>query len=195
MKLVDIAGRTFHDLLVVCRDGSNKFGQVTWLCRCKCGNKIVVVGTNLKRGDWKSCKPCANEKLRARYTTHGNSHKNNGGPTPTYKSWLSMRRRCSPKSDKAHLYFDRGITICDQWNNFATFLLDMGERPNGTSLDRIDVNGSYSFNNCRWASPKEQAANRRYPSKMELELRLLRAQLKAYLDKYGPMESSNATEA
>lgn len=78
--------------------------------------------------------------------------------TPTHNSWLSMRRRCNSNDPR---YGGRGITICERWSSFVNFLADMGERPTGTSIDRKDNDGNYEPNNCRWSTPKEQAANRR----------------------------------
>jgi hypothetical protein len=82
--------------------------------------------------------------------------------TRTYESWRKMRRRCTQTNfiDYPN-YGGRGITICASWNDFANFLADMGERPEGHSLDRINNNGNYEPDNCRWATPAQQSANRR----------------------------------
>lgn len=85
-----------------------------------------------------------------------------GWGTPTYKIWEKMLARCRNQNNKGYpRYGGRGITVCERWADFSNFLADMGERPEGLSLDRINVNGNYEPGNCRWATAKEQALNRR----------------------------------
>jgi hypothetical protein len=117
------------------------------------------------------CKQCDNERSRVRYERkcallglptpkrhHGMSQ------SPTHVSWASMKRRVLNRNDVSwHLYGGRGITMCDQWrDSFQAFLADMGERPPGTTLDRIDPEGNYEPGNCRWATPGLQRQNQRH---------------------------------
>lgn len=84
------------------------------------------------------------------------------GRSPTYTSWAKMRGRCNnPNDTNFHHYGGRGITVCERWADFTNFLADMGERPEGTSIDRIDVDGNYEPSNCRWATQLEQVRNMR----------------------------------
>lgn len=112
------------------------------------------------------------EARRKDQTTHGHrgpSHRHS--PSPTYRTWLSMKTRCfNANYYHFHLYGGRGITVCQEWkDSFEAFLRDMGERPEGKTLDRIDPDGNYEPGNCRWATPKEQAANTRRAKAKALE--------------------------
>lgn len=93
---------------------------------------------------------------------HKHGHSSKSGASPTYATWLAMKIRCNrPYAHNYHLYGGRGISICERWGDFVCFLADMGDRPEGKTLDRIDPNGNYEKDNCRWATSKEQSRNRR----------------------------------
>lgn len=139
--------------------------QRRWICRCDCGNERLVYVESLRRGLSKSCGCWNREKvsasLAARTTTHGHT-KGRGGCTPTYGSWRSMVHRCISPSDSSYWRYGAvGVTVCERWRTFTNFLADMGERPAGMTLDRIDGAKGYEPNNCRWATTKQQLANRK----------------------------------
>lgn len=171
----DLTGHTYGRFVVIQRHGRNKQYNALWLCRCECGNTAVVIGSNLLRGNSISCGCYKSERVKQLKTIHGHSPKLTKR-TPEYRAWAHARGRCHNATDKQHAdYGGRGIAMCSRWSgSFLAFISDMGGKPTGHhSLDRTNNEGHYSCGrcsecdlmgwkqNCRWATPVEQARNRR----------------------------------
>lgn len=143
--------------------GRDANSNVMWACLCSCGNVKVVAACSLISRDVQSCGCLYKERSGTDSVSFRHGHAGRTGKrSPTYASWTAMRTRCTnPNSPRWSSYGGRGITVCDRWQEFKNFLDDMGERPEGKTLDRIDVNGNYEPKNCRWATQKEQHDNQR----------------------------------
>ena len=178
MDYKNITGRRHGLLVAVQMVGKNHIGRALWLCNCDCGNTVVVSAQGLAgKNGTRSCGCLGLKAARSRPVRtstnikHGESGGNKCGRSSEYGSWLSMRQRCKDKNHSTFLrYGGVGITVCDRWDlSFEAFLQDMGRKPSRNfSIDRIDPNGNYCPENCRWADPTQQANNKKRKSTLVL---------------------------
>lgn len=154
----DLTGRRFGRLTVLEKNLSNMYHS-RWDCLCDCGNTTTVYGSSLVQGKTRSCGCLIKDTMRAVHGTHLESH------SRLHNIWSGMKERCfNPQSYNYKNYGGRGITVCDEWKDnyisFRDWALSHGYSPD-LSIDRIDVNGVYEPDNCRWATMKEQQTNKR----------------------------------
>jgi hypothetical protein len=153
-------GTVFDRLTVIDDDSTLRLRNGrAYRCRCTCGAEVLRIGSALRAGRVRSC-GCLLSESAAMCGAVMKRHDGRG--TPTYETWKAMVGRChNPRNRAYHRYGGRGISVCDRWRDFTAFLADMGERPSGLTIDRIDNDKGYEPGNCRWAGWHAQNQNRR----------------------------------
>lgn len=155
----DITGQKFGRLFAIKDTGKRNVRKVVWRCLCECGSFTEVTGRDLRSGHTRSC-GCLRSEVVLQPIKHGHCSRN--GYTKIYRVWQNMLQRCNDSCHPGYLnYGGRGIKVCDQWKDFRVFLEDMGKRPEGLTIDRIDNDGNYEPGNCRWVTSQENCRNTR----------------------------------
>jgi len=159
-KIIDLTGQKYQRLTVIKFVELSKYGAI-WECKCDCGNIKNVKSGDLRSGNTNSCGCYMKDRIKETNIKHGASK--NNVMSGAYRSWRSMKERCYVKSCiEYERYGGRGIEVCERWrNSFENFLEDMGERPEGYSIERKDFNGNYEPSNCCWIPFNHQARNKR----------------------------------
>lgn len=186
-RAINLKGQRFERLLVISYAGLTHHGHAKWNTLCDCGNATVSTANHLRFGHTKSC-GCLNiekaiEGCLNRSTKHGNARRKS--QSNEYQTWLNMNARTSNANRPDYKFYGaKGITVCDRWKtSFENFLEDMGPRPDGMTLDRIDPNKNYSPDNCRWATWEVQHQNTTTVLRMNVFGEILT--LKEMSEKYG----------
>jgi hypothetical protein len=188
----DLLGKRFGRLTVTERIGWDRWGAAKWLCRCDCGKQTQATTTALLRVGMKSC-GCFSREILSTSGAKSAVHKQAFPPTPEYHVWLSMNARCRNSRDKAYKFYGgRGIVVCQRWRKFENFFADMGKRPTGYTLERINNDGPYDPNNCKWATWEEQRLNQRQKISTFL-IDVFRGDLRIHSAVYRSRSRQNAT--
>jgi hypothetical protein len=164
-KMIDVTGEVFGRLTAIEPIRQRGKKEIYWRCQCSCGKLTLVMAQNLREGKIQSCGCYKAERVSTRLSVHRHSRIGAAQkPSPEYKAWCAMRDRCNRQNHIAYKnYGERGIKVCSEWEaSFTAFLAHIGPKPTPAhTVDRINVDGNYAPGNVRWATRKEQAANKR----------------------------------